>query len=791
MMDISNQHDKDKKSIYQLDRPLSWRKYIFLFLSNWYWFLITIFVAISLAYLKDRYTLPIYKANVNLLIEDEEGTDDIVNEIRSVRRWRRKTDLANEIAKLNSFSLHRRTVDSLAWNIYWTGHGRIARIRPLYKYYPYDIIIDSSSDEWYINQTFYIEPSDERKLRLYNKNGIDTIVNIDEWNNINGWTFNIQRNSNKISYASYSFIVHDRNTIAAMQRAKITYESDEEQGTLIKLSSQGPIPNKEVDYLNALCRNFMYTGLERKRIAAENMLEFVENQIKIIQDSLQRTERQMLNYRLNMNVVDLSEEMKQAYYKLQGLYERKTQLILKRKYYEYLDNYINEKNDPQAIIAPILVDANDQLLIEQVQNLQRLYEEREMLTFSASVENPSLVQLNSRIYTTTNKIHEILNGLIQNNELTQDQIDIEEQRINKQLMQLPISEQELLNIQRKYDVNNQFYTFLLERKAEAGIQRASTISNVRILDEAKLFLIEKTGTRSSIIYLLAIIIGLLIPSSIIILNDYLDLKIKDKNDVTDHTNLPIIGVVAHEVSGVDIPVLAKPKSAFTESFRQIRTNLQYILREPKQNVIMITSTVSGEGKTFIALNLAGILAISNKKVLLGGFDLRRPTLHKIFNTPNDQGISTYLAGQHNFTSIIRSTSLSNLDIINAGPIPPNPAELLETSGLEILIAEMKEIYDYIILDTPPIAMVIDAIVLSRFTSAIIFVVRQNFSHKPVINLINKYTIDKQLKGVSLLINDVNFSRILGYSNYYGYGYEYSYGYAYGYGDKYYSDIEKS
>jgi len=347
------------------------------------------------------------------------------------------------------------------------------------------------------------------------------------------------------------------------------------------------------------------------------------------------------------------------------------------------------------------------------------------------------------------------------------------------LLRLPVSEQELINIQRKYDVNNQFYTFLLQKRAEAGIQRASTVSNVRILDKAGIYNSVPVGTKKSVLYLLAMVLGLIIPGGIIYLVDSMDTRIKDRSDIENNTDLPILGVVSHDTTGENIPVQLNPGSAFAESFRHIRTNLQYILREPHQKVILVTSTISGEGKTFIVMNLAAILAMNNKKVLIAGFDLRRPSFHKIFSIDNSIGISTFLAGKNSYEEIIKSTNIDQLDVMIAGPVPPNPAELIATQRTKELIVNASNTYDYIVIDSPPVAMVTDAILLSRFSHSNIFIIRQNYSTKGVLEMINSFK-DGKIKEISLMVNDIRESKALGYRYYYGYGYSYGYHSKYGY-----------
>jgi len=289
-----------------------------------------------------------------------------------------------------------------------------------------------------------------------------------------------------------------------------------------------------------------------------------------------------------------------------------------------------------------------------------------------------------------------------------------------------------------------------------------------------------------------ILAGMISPASIILLKELLDTRIKDRDDILENTDIPILGIVAHDTTGENIPVFREPGSAFAESFRHIRTNFDYVLREPEEKVIMVASTISGEGKSYIAVNLAAIFAMKNRKVLLAGFDLRRPTFHKVFNIDNDSGISTYLSGMKEYDEIITKTEIDNLDVIIAGPIPPNPAELLETKRMGELIKNASQEYDYIVIDTPPIALVTDALLISKYAHTNVFVIRQNYSNKGVLEMINNLK-DKNLKNLSILVNDIKESKAFGYRYYYGYGYGYGYSYQYNYryGYNYYHDSSRN
>jgi len=369
-----------------------------------------------------------------------------------------------------------------------------------------------------------------------------------------------------------------------------------------------------------------------------------------------------------------------------------------------------------------------------------------------------------------------------------DQITTEEKAVFDQLKTLPLNEQQLLNIKRKYDLYNQFYTYLLQKRAEAGIQKASTISNVRMIDQARYDQIIKVGNDKKNILLIAIILGLLLPIVLFFLWNLLNTRIREKEDITNNTSIPIIGIVGHAPGPGDLPIKDAPNSSFAESLRRIRTNLQFILRDPEQSVIMVTSSVSGEGKTFVAANLSIIIAMNNKRVLLVGCDLRRPSLHKLFNLDNKAGLSSIIIGEKAIQECISSTSIENLDLLPAGPVPPNPSELVETKEMEQLFHELVKQYDYIILDTPPLALVSDSLSLSKYVHSTLYVIRQNFSHKDTISIANLMQQEDHLPNLVLLINDIKPSRSLGYNYFYGYGKGYSYGYYdYKYARDYYNE----
>jgi capsular exopolysaccharide synthesis family protein len=354
---------------------------------------------------------------------------------------------------------------------------------------------------------------------------------------------------------------------------------------------------------------------------------------------------------------------------------------------------------------------------------------------------------------------------------------------------LPSTERQMINIQRKFDINNTVYTFLLEKRAEAGIAKASNVPDNRIIDYAGAFSSYMIEPKTKKNLMMAFIIGLIIPLFSIIVLDLLNNKIIDKKDIENGTRVPVVGFISHNTSKSELPVSTNPGSPLSESFRSIRTNLKYFVKDIKCPVISVSSTITAEGKTFISANMAAILAMSGKKVLLLGLDLRKPRTHKLFGMHNENGISRFLIGEAEYQEIIQKTEVENLWYAPAGPIPPNPAEMIESSAMTQFIERAKQDFDYIVIDTPPVAIVTDALLVSSYTDFYLFVVRQRYSSKNSLTLVEELYKNENIRQIGIVINDISVSGYYGYGLRYGYsvGYGYTYGYSYygGYADSRY------
>jgi capsular exopolysaccharide synthesis family protein len=368
-----------------------------------------------------------------------------------------------------------------------------------------------------------------------------------------------------------------------------------------------------------------------------------------------------------------------------------------------------------------------------------------------------------------------------------------------QVSTLPGSEQKLLKMKRKYELSDKLYTYLMEKRAEAGIAGAGINPDSRILDKAEV--ITKTYPKNDVNYIIAGLVGLFVPLIIVLAGEFLNHNIQNHSQLQQLTQIPLVGSIMHNNKTTALVIANHPKSQISESFRNLRSNISYLQGKEDKKVIMLTSTVSGEGKTFVSMNLGSVLAIAGYKTLLIGVDLRKPKIFQDFKLDNSFGLTNYLIGKLEKNQIIQRTELQNLDVITAGPTPPNPSELIMSSSFYDLIENFKKDYDYIILDTPPVGLVADGLDIMKHSDIILYVARQNVSQKNYFNLINEIYLTANQKSFGLIFNDINFASVYGYgygaygygygSGYgTGYGYGYGYGNGYGYGQSYgYGDTE--
>jgi len=773
---------------------IDFRRYLSLFLSNWYWFAIALFVALASAYGVNRYGEDVFTVQSSILIKDEQyggGFAEMDKILPGGDIFRSQQNLQNEMGILRSFDLNYKVMCMLDdFHVVYVAIGRrgIAESQQ-YKNSPYVVLYDSiwsqpfgvrvdleiiSPQKCMISIEAYEYEGEHSLGERFNRYGFDFAIA----QRSGSRPFYIEGGSNKY----YFWFVSPAN-LANNYRYKLNISPIQEEATLVNLSVSGPSPEQEADYLNMLMEMYIQQGLDWKSRAAERTIEFIDNQLGFISDSLRDAENAMENFRLDNRFINLTAEGTQILERLERFETEKATLNLQMQYYVYLNEYLTSKDWSGRIVSPSVMGVADPIIINLVEELSQLQMQQKSVGFVLQDNLPAVNLIAGKIDQTRKSLMENVNNSINQIKISIDDVNRRMAGVERQLGRLPGTERRLISIQRNFDLNNTVYNFLLEKRAEAGIAKASNVSDNRVIDKAEPFNAARIRPRTRQNYMLAFILGFIIPAGAIVIIDLMNNKVIDKKDIEKVTRAPILGFVSHSSYGTEIPVIEKPGSTLAESFRSIRTSLKYFVPGDQPIVIAISSTVSGEGKTFVAVNLAAIISLLGKKTLLVGLDLRKPRIHRILGIDNNVGMSTFLSDNNTMDEIILKTSIENLYFASAGPIPPNPAELIERKAMSDFLEQAKKEFDYIIIDTPPVAIVTDALLLGHHSDVMLFVVRQRYSSKHTLNLVEEIYRNKEIKNPGVVVNDISMSGYYGYGLRYGYTMGYSYGYNYGY--KYY------
>jgi tyrosine-protein kinase Etk/Wzc len=774
------------------------KRYLSLFISNWYWFAFSMFIALTIVYGINRYGEKIFTVYSTLLIKDQQnggGMNNIENFLPTAALFNSQQNLKNEMGILRSYNLNLRVIKSLPdfrVDYFEVGRRNIVQSR-IYTQCPFIVITDSGSYQSTEKIDIKITSDTSYNLRIDQGHDIDTELNFGVRYKSRRFNFIIKPRFKDVPVFSpdhsnrYFFSFPSPESLANEYRGKLSVTPIEKDATLVTLSVSGAVAQQEADYLNKLMEIYIKQGLEAKNSTADSTIKFINSQLKTISDSLKRAEDALQDFRLKNKMVDITKEGSIIQSRLEGLENEKSKAELQRKYCLYLQTYINSRNESGDIIAPTVMGINDSELSRMVQALATLQIEKNKvdLNFSKGLAPVNLIEEN--IENARDALVENVKNTLISLDLTISDYDEKISQVYEDIKKLPQVERQLLGIQRKFEINNTVYTYLLEKSAQTGIAKASNVSDNKIIDTTDGNAAYQIYPRTRSNNIKAIILGLFIPGLLISLLYYFNNKIIDNSDIFRKTKVPVVGYISHSESRKELPVVDKPGSSLAESFRAVRTSLRYLIKDVGHPVISVTSTISSEGKTFVSVNLAAIIALLGKKVLLVGLDLRKPRIHKILDIDNSDGLSTYLSSGCDYENVIKETSVTNLFYATSGPVPPNPAELINGIRMGEFIERARNEFDFIIVDTPPIAVVADTLLLSDYADINLFIVRQRFSSKNTLELIQELYQTDKLKNMGIIVNDISLT------GYYGYGLRYGYykGYGYTYGKNYYGQYSYS
>ena len=772
------------------------------FTGYWYYFLISVLICLFLAFLYNRYNRNVYKVYTYILIEDEKNQADEVFELEDM--FGNNANLENQKAILKSHTLAKKTIQEMDIQVSYFQHGKIKKVN-LYKKSPFYVYFDEnynqlSGVEFFINlknkEEFELEYKCENKNtyniktnKKTNKKISDNYRKSHKFNELIDNDFirlKIVKDTSVFNYLDinnineYSFILHSLDKLAANYVEKIKVSPLSKESTVLELRMDGYTRNKNVDYLNTLSKLYLEDELADKNEFATHTLLYIEGELSEAEDTLVMFENQLKVFKQNNLELDIVTKDFGTFKQKLDVEEKYQKIRDQLRYYNSLLNYVKsdyiekETNEKTHTLSPTSIGILNPELNALIIKLMELNSKKKGLELSIEEGHPKYQAILSDISFTKQSIIENVANLISSTKTIEKDLKSRILTTNNQIEKLPEAEQELWKITRNIDHYKTFVNYLTDKKLNTNILIEGTTSDHKIIDSAMGPEIPLFPNRK-VNLLFALILGVGIPVIIISLRDFLNETILSKSDLTKITNIPIIGVIGNSDKANNLVVLDNPKSVISESFRSLRTNIQYLSSEIENKVITITSSVGSEGKTFCTSNLALIMATAGYKTILIGADLRKPKTHEVFNLDNSLGLSSYLINKSTLSEIVHNTDAENLRVIPSGPIPPNPSELLNSDRMKKLIKELKKTYDYIILDTPPCGLVTDSVITMKMSDINLYIVRHNYTKENMLNIINDLHDTEQVKNINIIINDYIVS-----SSSYGYGYGYGYGNGYGY-----------
>ena len=709
----------------QPEQAINLEEQLFKFIKHWKWIVLSVVLALVGAFFYIRYSVPQYGMSATILIKDDKkgGSElDAFADLGIITGGKNTID--NEIAILQSRTLSQNVIKDLEFNVSYFVEGRI--ISPeSYKNSPIKVLFTDKKDAFYHKDaTFIVKPVSEKQFELSGSlKESPKLYSFGQKIDTAWGTFIIVNNFKKtISDNPITVKITSIERKAASYNARLNVETTGKKTSIIKLSMTDPIPEKGVDFLNALIQQYNYDAAEDKNIIARNTSEFIRKRLIIISEELDSVERNAEVFKKSNRLTDLTSDASlslnsSAEYE-KAVAENETQM----KVAGYMLDLVKKVTNQDLIPANVLSAAgNASAASGLIDEYNKLVLERKRILTSGTERNPRVISMDEQLRGVRYSIQESLSNIMSSLKINQRDLQRQEAIFAGQVGQVPTNERKYKVIARQQQIKESLYLYLLQKREETAISLAVTSPKAKVIDAAYTNGLVSPNTR--MIYLLAILMGLLLPIGIIFLLDLLDNKIHSRNDVEKHTSIPYLGDIPLSEESSDAEL--DSRSATAESFRIILTNLEFMLAESTPGVaktIFITSTMPKEGKTFISVNLAKTLALYGKKVLLMGMDLRHPKFTEYLNIKSNVGVSNYLSSdKYALNDIIyKQDGFDNFWVMPSGVIPPNPAELLNNHKVAEVFAKVKQDYDYVIVDTAPVSLVTDTLLLKQYADVFVY-----------------------------------------------------------------------
>ena len=786
------------------EEKVNYQELLFRFVIHWPWFVASVLICLIGAWGYLYFQIPVYQVSASIIIKDDKkggnsGSADLENlGLGGVITSAQSID--NEIEVLRSKTILKEVVNSLELYITYYDEDEFPR-QEMYKTSPVVVNLTAQEADKLSNAALI-------DMKLASDGGLDVNlkVGLNEYNkrfdklpavfptNVGTFGFTLRDSLSNGQVEGQkegrhiSAVVSQPFGVAKGYQWALTIAPTSKATSVATVSLINTNIQRGQDFINKLMEMYNRNTNNDKNEVAEKTREFINERIKIIDEELGNTEEKLETFKRNAGLTDISSDAQLAV-SGNAEYEKKrvengTQINLVRDLAKYINNPLNEYE-----VLPSNIGLTDNGLTTQLERYNELVIERKRLLRTSTENNPMIINLDMSIRAMKANVKAAIDGTLQGLLIVKADLDREASRFSRRISDAPGQERQYVSIARQQEIKAGLYLMLLQKREENAIMLAATANNAKIIDEP----VAEGGPVSpkpKMIYMIALVLGVGLPIGIIFLTSFTKFKIEGRGDVEKLTRLPIVGDVplTGEKNG-SIAVFENQNNLMSETFRNVRTNLQFMLGNG-QKVILVTSTVSGEGKSFISVNLAISLSLLGKKVVIVGLDIRKPGLNKVFNiSRKEQGITQYLSNpEKNLMDLVQASDVSkSLYILPGGTVPPNPTELLARDGLDKAIETLKKNFDYVILDTAPVGMVTDTLLIGRVADLSVYVCRADYTRKAEFTLINELAENNKLSNLCTVINGLDFQKkkygyYYGYGKYgkyYGYGKRYGYGYGYG------------
>lgn len=770
-MSTQNNYAYAPYQVYEAENTPDLRAILMRYAHYWKWFILSVLLAGGAAYAYLLFQTPIYKIQTSLLIKDDKKGLSEDNILKEMDIFTPKKVVENEMEILKSYALMDKVVTSLGLDVQYFRPTNTIK-QEIYDESPFRLIVEKGNSELYeADLSIIVESANRVRINdaLYPINqSIQTPY---------GRLRVFAPRALKATTEPIIVRVAAHQEIVEGYLKRLTVDPSSKVSSVLLMTLEDAVPHKGEAILNKLITEYNQAAIVDKNIVASNTLNFIEERLRLIAGELSTVEKGVESYKSSEGITDLSLQAQVFLATVKDNDDQLNKASIQLGVIQDLERYVTSKSNERGV-APSVLAVSDPVLIGLVSKVTELELQRDQLSRTTTSNNPILQSVEAQIKATKESLSENIQNQKQILVNTQQKLKATNRQLENQIRTIPRKERALVDITRQQSIKNNLYTYLLAKREETALSYASTVADSRTIDPPR-SKNEPVKPVKSLIFLLFGVFGLMMPVGVLAARDVLNNRVSRRSDVEAVSQVPILGEIVASRHVEPLVMISSQRSIIAEQIRALRTNLQFLRSDPTgSQVIMFTSSISGEGKSFLSLNLGASLALVDRPTVILEMDLRKPKIHSVLGVPNTIGISNYLIQEASLDDVLQPIpGFPNYQIITCGPIPPNPAELLNSPALEQLFKELRERFSYIIVDSPPIGLVTDAQLIAPHVDATMFMVRHDHTPKAYLRLIDSLYKEHRFQRLNLILNGVGG----------GESYQYGYGYGYGYGGGYYEE----